>query len=118
MKYIHIHPLDNVAVALEDLKKGDLISVTAKAPAEIQSSEAPAGLPSAAPSPSPAPARRTGNESIRQLPTEWVPIPPGSAEAPNPWKPPAPGVPGCPAVSGPSDEERGASKRCPSGERR
>ena len=46
MKYIHIHPLDNVAVALEDLKKGDLISVTAKAPAEIQSSEAPAGLPS------------------------------------------------------------------------
>ena len=52
MKYIHIHPLDNVAVALEDLKKGDLISVTAKAPAEIQSSEAPAGLPSAAPSPS------------------------------------------------------------------
>ena len=47
MKYIHIHPLDNVAVALEDLKKGDLISVTAKAPAEIQSSEAPAGLPSA-----------------------------------------------------------------------
>ena len=52
MKYIHIHPLDNVAVALEDLKNGDLISVTAKAPAEIQSSEAPAGLPSAAPSPS------------------------------------------------------------------
>ena len=50
MKYIHIHPLDNVVVALEDLKKGDLISVTAKAPAEIQSSEAPAGLPSAAPS--------------------------------------------------------------------
>ena len=47
MKYIHIHSLDNVAVALEDLKKGDLISVTAKAPAEIQSSEAPAGLPSA-----------------------------------------------------------------------
>ena len=47
MKYIHIHPLDNVAVALEDLKKGDLISVTAKAPAEIQSTEAPAGLPSA-----------------------------------------------------------------------
>ena len=43
MKYIHIHPLDNVAVALEDLKKGDLISATAKAPAEIQSSEAPAG---------------------------------------------------------------------------
>lgn len=29
MKYIHIHPLDNVAVALEDLKKGDLVSVTA-----------------------------------------------------------------------------------------
>ena len=51
MKYIHIHPLDNVAVALEDLKKGDLISVTAKAPAEIQSSEAPAGLPSAVSSP-------------------------------------------------------------------
>ena len=47
MKYIHIHPLDNVVVALEDLKKGDLISATAKAPAEIQSSEAPAGLPSA-----------------------------------------------------------------------
>ena len=46
MKYIHIHPLDNVAVALEDLKKGDLVSVTAKAPAEIQSSEAPAGLQS------------------------------------------------------------------------
>ena len=55
MKYIHIHPLDNVAVALEDLKKGDLVSVTAQnpaglqsteAPAEIQSSEAPAGLPS------------------------------------------------------------------------
>ena len=46
MKYIHIHPLDNVVVALEDLKKGDLVSVTAKAPAEIQSSEAPAGLQS------------------------------------------------------------------------
>ena len=46
MKYIHIHPLDNVAVALEDLKKGDLISVTAKTPAEIQSTEAPAGLQS------------------------------------------------------------------------
>ena len=53
MKYIHIHPLDNVAVALEDLKKGDLVSVTAQnpaglqsteAPAEIQSSEAPAGI--------------------------------------------------------------------------
>ena len=29
MKYIHIHPLDNVVVALEDLKKGDLVSVTA-----------------------------------------------------------------------------------------
>ena len=40
MKYIHIHPLDNVVVALEDLKKGDLVSATAKAPAEIQSSEA------------------------------------------------------------------------------
>ena len=36
MKYIHIHPLDNVAVALEDLKKGDLISVTAQTPAGIQ----------------------------------------------------------------------------------
>ena len=47
MKYIHIHPLDNVVVALEDLKKGDLISATAKAPAEIQSSEAPAGIQSA-----------------------------------------------------------------------
>ena len=46
MKYIHIHPLDNVVVALEDLKKGDLVSVTAKAPAEIQSSEAPAGIQS------------------------------------------------------------------------
>ena len=46
MKYIHIHPLDNVVVALEDLKKGDLISVTAKTPAEIQSTEAPAGLQS------------------------------------------------------------------------
>ena len=50
MKYIHIHPLDNVSVALEDLKKGETISVTAKAPAEIQSSEAPAGLQAAAPS--------------------------------------------------------------------
>ena len=48
MKYIHIHPLDNVVVALEDLKKGDLISVTAKTPAEIQSSEAPAGIQKAA----------------------------------------------------------------------
>ena len=48
MKYIHIHPLDNVVVALEDLKKGDLVSVTAKAPAEIQSSEAPAGIQKAA----------------------------------------------------------------------
>ena len=47
MKYIHIHPLDNVVVALEDLKKGDLISATAKAPAGLQSTEAPAGLPSA-----------------------------------------------------------------------
>ena len=47
MKYIHIHPLDNVVVALEDLKKGDLISATVKAPAGLQSTEAPAGLPSA-----------------------------------------------------------------------
>ena len=47
MKYIHIHPLDNVAVALEDLKKGDLISATAKAPAGIQSAQTSAGLPSA-----------------------------------------------------------------------
>lgn len=46
MKYIHIHPLDNVAVALEDLKKGDLVSVTAQAPAGLQSSEAPAGIQS------------------------------------------------------------------------
>ena len=36
MKYIHIHPLDNVAVALEDLKKGETISVTAEASAGIQ----------------------------------------------------------------------------------
>ena len=48
MKYIHIHPLDNVVVALEDLKKGDLVSVTAKAPAGLQSSEAPAGIQKAA----------------------------------------------------------------------
>ena len=57
MKYIHIHPLDNVVVALEDLKKGNLISATAKAPAglqstevpaEIQSTEAPAGIQKAA----------------------------------------------------------------------
>ena len=47
MKYIHIHPLDNVVVALEDLKKGDLVSVTAPPPAGLQSTEAPAGLPSA-----------------------------------------------------------------------
>ena len=36
MKYIHIHPLDNVSVALEDLKKGETISVTAEASAGIQ----------------------------------------------------------------------------------
>ena len=48
IKYIHIHPLDNVVVALEDLKKGDPVSVTAKAPAEIQSTEAPAGIQKAA----------------------------------------------------------------------
>ena len=57
MKYIHIHSLDNVVVALEDLKKGDLVSITAKTPAglqsteaqaEIQSSEAPAGIQKAA----------------------------------------------------------------------
>ena len=47
MKYIHIHPLDNVVVALEDLKKGDLVSVTATPPAGLQSTEVPAGLPSA-----------------------------------------------------------------------
>ena len=47
MKYIHIHPLDNAAVALEDLKKGDLVSVTAKTSAGLQLTEAPAGLPSA-----------------------------------------------------------------------
>ena len=41
MKYIHIHPLDNVVVALEDLKKGDPVSVTAKTPAGLQSTEAP-----------------------------------------------------------------------------
>ena len=46
MKYIHIHPLDNVVVALEDLKKGDLVSDTAKTSAGLQSTEAPAGLPS------------------------------------------------------------------------
>ena len=45
MKYIHIHPLDNVVVALEDLKKGDLVSVTAQTPAGLQSTEASAGLP-------------------------------------------------------------------------
>ena len=50
MKYIHIHPLDNVAVALEDLKKGETISVTAKAPAGLQTTEAPAEIQSAAPS--------------------------------------------------------------------
>ena len=48
MKYIHIYPLDNVAVALEDLKKGDLISVTAQTPAGLQSTETPAGLQKAA----------------------------------------------------------------------
>ena len=48
MKYIHIHPLDNVAVALEDLKKGDLISATAKTHAGLQSTEAPAGIQKAA----------------------------------------------------------------------
>ena len=48
MKYIHIHPLDNVAVALEDLKKGDPVSVTAKTPAGLQSTEAPAGIQKAA----------------------------------------------------------------------
>ena len=48
IKYIHIHPLDNVAVALEDLKKGDLISATAKVPAGLQSTEAPAGIQKAA----------------------------------------------------------------------
>ena len=48
MKYIHIHPLDNVVVALEDLKKGDLVSVTAKTPAGLQSTEAPAGIQKAA----------------------------------------------------------------------
>ena len=48
MKYIHIHPLDNVVVALEDLKKGDPVSVTAKTPAGLQSTEAPAGIQKAA----------------------------------------------------------------------
>ena len=48
MKYIHIHLLDNVVVALEDLKKGDLVSVTAKTPAGLQSTEAPAGIQKAA----------------------------------------------------------------------
>ena len=48
MKYIHIHPLDNVVVALEDLKKGDLVSVTAKAPAGLQSAQTPAGIQKAA----------------------------------------------------------------------
>ena len=48
MKYIHIHPLDNVAVALEDLKKGDLVSITAKTPAGLQSTEAPAEIQKAA----------------------------------------------------------------------
>ena len=50
MKYIHIHPLDNVAVALEDLKKGDLISVTAKAPAGIQKAASVEGTSAPAPS--------------------------------------------------------------------
>ena len=54
MKYIHIHPLDNVAVALEDLKKGETISVTAEASAGIQKTasveETSAPVPSAAPS--------------------------------------------------------------------
>ena len=50
MKYIHIHSLDNVAVALEDLKKGDLISVTAKAPAEIQKAASVEGTSEPAPS--------------------------------------------------------------------
>ena len=48
MKYIHIHPLDNVVVALEDLKKGDPVSVTAKTPAGLQSTEALAGIQKAA----------------------------------------------------------------------
>ena len=51
MKYIHIHPLDNVAVALEDLKKGETISVTAEASAGIQKTasveETSAPVPSA-----------------------------------------------------------------------
>ena len=50
MKYIHIHPLDNVAVALEDLKKGDLISATAQAPAEIQKAASVEGTSESAPS--------------------------------------------------------------------
>ena len=54
MKYIHIHPLDNVVVALEDLKKGETISVTAEASAGIQKTasvkETSAPAPSAAPS--------------------------------------------------------------------
>jgi len=48
IKYIHIHPLDNVVVALEDLKKGDPVSVTANPPAGLQSTEAPAGIQKAA----------------------------------------------------------------------
>ena len=50
MKYIHIHPLDNVAVALEDLKKGDLVSVTAQTPAEIQKAASVEGTSEPAPS--------------------------------------------------------------------
>ena len=44
MKYIHIHPLDNVVVALEDLKKGETISVIAEASARVPSAEASAGI--------------------------------------------------------------------------
>ena len=50
MKYIHIHPLDNVVVALEDLKKGDPVSVTAKTPAGIQKAASVEGTSEPAPS--------------------------------------------------------------------
>ena len=54
MKYIHIHPLDNVAVALEDLKKGDLISATAQAPDGVQKAASVEGTSEPAPSAAPS----------------------------------------------------------------
>ena len=50
MKYIHIHPLDNVAVALEDLKKGETISVIAEASAGIRKTASVEGTSAPAPS--------------------------------------------------------------------